>query len=184
MFRHLSLTTSTTGGEKKRRKEKKTQHSYATVGHFVNRRDGSVALKCQNKWRTRKEKDRSGEKAADTGSELAGMDFTRSKWTWWSRRRDKREAEMVEEKGGREDGGWFSSQWKGWEAGARLGTSPPYKTAFYDELVQHHPLIASKCFRTPRRVHVGVCAREEPAVERLNPQCWVYAQKQLSVNVN
>lgn len=80
MFRHLSLTTSTTGREKKEER-KKTQHSYATVGHFVNRRDGSVALKCQNKWRTRKERDRSGEKATDTGSELAGMDFTGNKWT-------------------------------------------------------------------------------------------------------
>lgn len=72
MFRHLSLTTSTAREEKKK-------HSYATVGHFVNRRDGSVAVKCQNKWRMRKEKDKPG-KAADVGSELAGMDFIRNKW--------------------------------------------------------------------------------------------------------
>lgn len=86
MFRHLSLTTSTTGKEREREKKsrqgkKNTQHSYATVGHFVNWRDGSVAPKCQNKWGTRKERDRSGEKAADTGSEPAGMDLTGNKRT-------------------------------------------------------------------------------------------------------
>lgn len=74
MFRHLSLTTSTL-----RKKKTKKKHSYATVGHFVNRRDGSVAAKCQNKWRMRKEKDKPG-KAADVGSELAGMDFIWNKW--------------------------------------------------------------------------------------------------------
>lgn len=72
MFRHLSLTTSTP-------KQRKKIHSYATVGHFVNRRDDSVAVKCQNKWRMRKENDEP-EKGAYLGSELAGMDFIWNKW--------------------------------------------------------------------------------------------------------
>lgn len=58
MFRHLSLTTSAP-----------KKHCYATVGHFVNCRDDSVALKCQNKWRNREEKDKP-EQGADVGSEL------------------------------------------------------------------------------------------------------------------
>lgn len=92
---------------------------------------------------------------------------------------------MVEEKGGRQDGGCFSSQLKGWEAGARLGTAPPYKTAFYVELVQHHPLIASKCFRTPRRVHIGVCARARGTRSRPSQSSVLgLCAKTMSVNVN
>lgn len=45
------------------------KHCYATVGHFVNCRDDSVAVKCQTKYRTRKEKDKP-RKEANVGSEL------------------------------------------------------------------------------------------------------------------
>lgn len=56
---------------------KRTEKScHATVGHFVNRRDDSVAVKCQNKWRMRKEK-RQTRKRSGYGirATVARMDF-------------------------------------------------------------------------------------------------------------
>lgn len=82
-----------------------------------------------------------------------------------------------------------SSQCSQWKGGARERGSaprpPPYKTAFYVELVQHHPLIASKCFCAARTPACRCVRAEPPAVDPLNPQCCVYAQKQrqlMSIN--
>lgn len=69
MFRHLSLTTHAA-----------KKHCYATVGHFVNRRDDSVAVKCQNKWRkTDKGQTRKGRRCG-IRTIVAGMDFILNKW--------------------------------------------------------------------------------------------------------